>query len=155
MSACLQQTSLTAAQPNGPNNIVQYLFIIIHIVNEEDHHMAEAMNAEHVLSALKKPLDKMTVKELKDLAIAKIPQIVGASGMHKEDLLAAIKENLGIVEEEGGGSPYAQQLKTMKTKIMDLKARKNEIPKTKRMERKKLRQQIHELKKKTRRLAVV
>ena len=67
--------------------------------------MTEAMKAEHVLSTLKKPLDKMTVKELKDLAIAKIPQIVGASGMHKEDLLAAIKENLGIVEEEGGGSP--------------------------------------------------
>jgi len=117
--------------------------------------MAEAMNTEHVLSTLKKPLDKMTVKELKDLAIAKVPQIVGASGMHKEDLLAAIKEHLGIAAEKGGASPYAKQLKAMKIKIMELKAKKNEIPKTKGGERKKLRYQIHELKKKTRRIAVV
>jgi len=38
---------------------------------------------------------------------------------------------------------------------MELKAQKNEIPKTKGGERKKLRRQIHELKKKTRRIAVV
>ena len=50
---------------------------------------------------LKKPLDKMTQKELRELCMAKIPQITGASGMSKEELLPAIKEVLGIEDEEG------------------------------------------------------
>ncbi|GAU07471.1 hypothetical protein [Desulfoplanes formicivorans] len=117
--------------------------------------MSDTFNPEAVLSGLKKPLDKMTVKELKELAISSFPQIVGASGKQKEELLAEIKQALGIVEEEGGASPYAPQIRSLKKTIAQLKTRKNQIPKSQRTEREKLRKQIHELKKKTRRLAAV
>jgi len=44
-----------------------------------------------------KPLDKMTVKELREVA-KEIPEITGAHGMIKADLLAAIKEAQGITD---------------------------------------------------------
>ena len=47
--------------------------------------------SEEIKLELKKPLDKMTAKELRQLAIDQIPQITGASGMDREQLLAAIK----------------------------------------------------------------
>jgi hypothetical protein len=117
--------------------------------------MSDTFNPEEILSALTKPLNKMTVKELKDLAMTSFPQIVGASGMQKEELLAEIKQLLGIVEGEGGASPYAQQIATLKKTIAELKVQKNEIPKAQRSAREKVRRQIHDLKKKTRRLAAV
>ena len=117
--------------------------------------MADTFNPETIMSGLKKPLDKMTVKELKDLAISSFPQIVGASGMHKDELLADIKEALGMVEEEGGASPYVQQIRAMKKTIAELKIQKNQTPKAQRADREKLRKQIHNLKKKSRRLAAV
>ena len=45
----------------------------------------------------KKPLEKMTVKELKEVAL-EIPEITGVHGMNKSDLLGAIKEAKGIVD---------------------------------------------------------
>ena len=44
---------------------------------------------------IKKPLDKMTVKELREVAL-ELPQLTGVHGMNKPDLLAAIKEAKGI-----------------------------------------------------------
>ncbi len=117
--------------------------------------MSNTFNSEDILSALKKPLNKMTVKELKDLAMTSFPQIVGASGMQKEELLATIKQELGMTEEEGGASPYGQQITTLKKTIAELKVQKNGIPKAQRSVRERLRRQIHNLKKKTRRLAAV
>ncbi|WP_462324876.1 hypothetical protein [Desulfoplanes sp.] len=117
--------------------------------------MSGTFNPEEVLAGLKKPLDKMTVKELKDLAMSSFPQIVGASGMQKEDLLSEIKEALGFTEEKGGGSPYGRQVSNLKAVIADLKTKKGQTPKGQRSERAKLRKQIHTLKKKTRRLAAV
>ncbi|MDP3427865.1 MAG: hypothetical protein Q8S17_10885 [Humidesulfovibrio sp.] len=54
---------------------------------------------------LTKTLDKMTAKELRAVVVAKIPSIVGASGMQKDDLVKAIKEVFGIVDTECGVSP--------------------------------------------------
>ena len=45
-----------------------------------------------------KPLDKMTAKELREVA-KEIPEITGVHGMVKADLLSAIKAARGIVEE--------------------------------------------------------
>lgn len=53
---------------------------------------------------LKKPLDKMTTKDLRQLCMDKMPLIAGASGMDKETLISNIKEYLGIEEEEGAVS---------------------------------------------------
>jgi len=45
-----------------------------------------------------KPLEKMTATELREVA-KEIPEITGASGMKKADLLSAIKKARGIEEE--------------------------------------------------------
>ena len=44
-----------------------------------------------------KPLEKMTATELREVA-KKIPEIVGASGMNKPELISAIKKARGIEE---------------------------------------------------------
>ena len=61
-----------------------------------------------------KPLDKMTVKELREVA-KEIPEITGASGMIKADLLDAIKQAKGITEPppaEPKAKPKAKAAKT-------------------------------------------
>lgn len=103
---------------------------------------------------LKKPLDKMTAKELRQLAMEKIPQITGASGMDKDSLVAAIKEVLGITDEEGSAKKaYQDQIKNLKQKIKELQAKKMDLPKAEKQTRESLRKQIHRLKKRTRRLS--
>jgi len=103
---------------------------------------------------LKKPLDKMTAKELRELVIGQIPQITGASGMGKEDLLAAIKEVLGIGGEEGGSvSPYKGKILSIKKSIRDLREKKGSLTEGSRKDREILRRKINKLKKRTRRLA--
>lgn len=101
---------------------------------------------------LKKPLDKMTAKELRQLAMDKLPQITGASSMSKEELVARIKELFGISDDEGKTvSPYKKQISALKKEIKDLRARKAEIDGRK--EREYIRRKINKLKKRTRRLA--
>jgi len=112
--------------------------------------MSDAMNIE-----LKKPLDKMTAKELRELCISKIPQITGASGMDKEALVVAVKEVLGFSTDEDnkGPSPYKERIWALKRQVRDLRAKKNELPSSQRQDRNNLRRQINYLKKRTRRLA--
>lgn len=103
---------------------------------------------------LKKPLDKMTAKELRELCINKIPQIVGASGMDKDALVAAVKEALGFTDEGGKGtSPYKEQILSLKSLVRTLRRQKEEVPSSQRRERNRLRRKINHLKKRTRRLA--
>ncbi len=45
-----------------------------------------------------KPLEKMTVKALREIA-KEIPEITGVHGMKKEELIAAINEVKGVKEE--------------------------------------------------------
>ncbi|MEF2145542.1 MAG: hypothetical protein V3573_08860 [Desulfovibrionaceae bacterium] len=100
---------------------------------------------------LTKPLDKMTAKELRALVMEKIPAIVGASGMSKEDLVGRIKEIFGINDEEGGVSPYKDQILTLKRKIREMRIQK--VAAESRKDRDALRRGINKLKKRTRRLA--
>ncbi len=110
--------------------------------------------AENLDLDLKKPLDKMTAKELRQLAMEKIPQITGASGMDKNELLHAIKGVMGIEDSEEGGSPYKTQIINIKNEIKKLRSEKAALDKKKnKKERKALRRKIHILKKRTRRLA--
>ena len=55
------------------------------------------MSDENVVGK-EKPLEKMTVKDLRDLA-KDMPEIVGVHGMKKEELIGAIKEVKGIKDE--------------------------------------------------------
>ncbi len=49
---------------------------------------------------LTKPLEKMTVKDLRAMAL-NIPGITGVHAMKKEELIAEIKEAKGITDEPG------------------------------------------------------
>ena len=55
------------------------------------------MSAEKI-ETKEKPLEKMTVTELREMA-KEIPEITGVHGMKKEELIAAIKKSKGIVDE--------------------------------------------------------
>jgi protein-arginine kinase activator protein McsA len=102
-----------------------------------------------------KPLDKMTVVELREFALAKNLGIVGVSAMKKEDLLPAIKEALGIKDEE----PVAKvadkgTVAEMKKRIVQLKEEKRTAIASK--DKKKtnvLRRRINRLKKRSKKVA--
>jgi hypothetical protein len=104
---------------------------------------------------LKKPLDKMTAKELRELVLKQIPQITGASGLGKDELLVQIKEVLGIGNEEGTkATPYKTKILSMKGKMRALRAKRTEVAGDDvRKQKEILRRQINKLKKRTRRLA--
>ncbi len=100
---------------------------------------------------LKKPLDKMTAKELRDLAIDKIPQITGASMMDKDELLYEIKKIYDLLDERQ--NPYKEQIWSIKKEIKQLKEQKAQLPSSHRAQREKFRRRIKRLKNRTRRLA--
>jgi 3-oxoacyl-ACP reductase-like protein len=102
---------------------------------------------------LKKPLEKMTAKELRDLCIEKMPEITGVSGMEKEEIVSNIKEFLGIEDEEEPENPNKILIRESKQKIRELKEKKAESASESRAQRNTIRKQINRLKKKTRRLA--
>lgn len=105
-----------------------------------------------------KPLDKMTVSELREVA-KDIPSIVGASGMKKPELLSAIKEAKGIVDEAPKKSgPPKEKVKVpvaqLKGMIKDLKGkRRQSLQDQNRKMATRFRRQISRLKKKTRNAA--
>ncbi|NDV22861.1 hypothetical protein [Desulfovibrio sp. JC022] len=100
---------------------------------------------------LKKPLDKMTTKDLRQLCIDKMPLIAGASGMDKETIISNIKEYLGIEDEEGAVSPYKDQIISIKRKMREMRIEKKAVDG--REKRSQLRRRINRMKKQTRALA--
>jgi hypothetical protein len=115
-----------------------------------------------------KPLDKMTVVELREIA-KEIPDVTGVSGMKKDQLLAIVKEARGIEEEKpakkkpakkkpakekGSGPKKEMTSKELKAEISKLRAEKEELRKE--GDRKKInaiRRRINRMKKKTRKAA--
>ncbi len=105
-----------------------------------------------------KPLDKMTVTELREIA-KEMPGITGAHGMKKPELLVAIKEARGIVDEppKKTGPPKLKvkvPVAELKTMIRDLKTKRRQALQDK--DRKmagRYRRKISKLKKKTRQAA--
>ena len=99
-----------------------------------------------------KPLEKMTVKELREMA-KDIPQIVGVHGMKKEELIVEIKKAKGITDEpvKKADATVAQ----LKQKIKAFKIERQAALEAK--DKKKatiFRRRISRLKKKTRQAAV-
>jgi hypothetical protein len=98
-----------------------------------------------------KPLDKMTAKELRELALT-IPEIVGVHGMNKEEVLSAIKKSRGIKEDSGKKGD--RSMRQLKEKIKELRGKKVEVrEKNDKKSLDRLRQRISRLKKKTRKAA--
>ena len=107
-----------------------------------------------------KPLDKMTAKELREVA-AGMAEITGAHGMKKDELLAAIKKAKGLEEavpvKKKKKTPTASgpmTVKEMKTKIVQLRKEQEEIRQDgNRKQMKIMRRRLNRLKKRTRRMA--
>jgi len=101
--------------------------------------------------AKEKPLDKMTAKELRELA-KDIPEITGVYGMNKEELVSSIKKARGIEDNTAGKSNSS--VRDIKSRIRALKADRIRALEA---EDKKMadiyRKRIIRLKKKTRRAA--
>jgi hypothetical protein len=116
-----------------------------------------ASEAADQKSEPEKPLDKMTVKELREVA-AYIPGITGVHAMKKEELLSLIKEARGIVDDTPAKKDKVTKsglsVKEIKGKIARLKQEKasaleaNDVAK-----RDVLRRRINRLKKQTRKAA--
>ena len=102
-------------------------------------------------AATEKPLDKMTVKELREVA-KELPEITGVHGMNKPELLSAIKEAKGIVETKV--RKVDTSVKELKNKIKLLKAERDAALEAKDKKMATVyRRRIARLKKKTRRSA--
>lgn len=106
-----------------------------------------------------KPLDKMTVTELRDIA-KDIDGITGVHAMKKAELLEAIKEAKGIKDEtlkKPAGKPKAKKAVTvqeLKTLIKTLRSQREEALANKDKKMAKIyRRRISRLKKKTRQVA--
>ena len=119
----------------------------------------EEVKKPEEIEAKEKPLDKMTAKELREVA-AQIPDVEGAHAMKKEQLLEVIKKARGIKEEapaekrEKRGVEKDPRIREFKQKIILLQQEKEAARATK--DKKKLdvlRRRINRLKKRTRKVA--
>jgi protein-arginine kinase activator protein McsA len=107
--------------------------------------------SEKKKEAKEKPLDKMTVKELREIAL-QIPEITGVHGKNKPELLLAIKTVRGIVD--AGPKKKDASVRNLKKNIRDLKQqRKAHVESQDLKKAALLRRRISRLKKKTRKAA--
>lgn len=98
-----------------------------------------------------KPLEKMTSKELRVIAL-EIPEITGVHGMNKPELISIIKKARGI--EEKALKKGDSTVREVKQKINALKMKRKEVKDADdRKKASQLRRRITRLKKKTRRAA--
>ena len=110
--------------------------------------MAEKKKKE----ATEKPLEKMTVKELRVIA-KEIPEITGVHGMNKVELYDAIRKTRGI-EDKPVKTKTGTSVRNLKKKIRALKtARQNALEANERKKAGIYRRRISRLKKKTRKAA--
>ena len=124
--------------------------------------MAEEINEETKPTApeFKKPLVKMTAVELKEVAM-EIPGAVGVTAMGKAELLSLIRDYYGIEEEVVEKKKKVKKaipkatVKELKTKIIELRGKKEEVRKTKDPKQiNVLRRRLNRLKKQTRKAAL-
>jgi hypothetical protein len=109
------------------------------------------MAADKKKETKEKPLDKMTVLELRGMA-KEITELTGIHGMNKEELLSAIKKAKGI--EEAPRKKGSADTKAIKSAIKTVKTKKKEAQAAK--DNKKIdifRRKLSRLKKRTRRAA--
>ena len=106
---------------------------------------------EETMEDFKKPLNKMTVKELREAAL-ELPQITGVHGMNKAELLAAVKEAKGI--EDTPVPKSSAIVGTVKSQIKNFKKLRESALKEKNAKMVTIyRRRIARLKKKSRRVA--
>ena len=108
-----------------------------------------------------KPLEKMTAKELREMALG-LPGVHGVHAMKKEELIAAIRTAKGITEPEPKKEKLIVAKKEkviltvgqLKQKIKEMRQKKEELLQQRNWKMAEIfRKQIRRLKKKTRRAA--
>jgi excinuclease UvrABC helicase subunit UvrB len=107
-----------------------------------------------------KPLDKMTAIELREFALnKKLEGLTGVHAMKKEELLKAIKDALGIKEEEPAKKAKRPAIKKeinvkeVKQKIVQLREQQKEaVSSADKKKARVLRRRINRLKKQTKRV---
>jgi DUF438 domain-containing protein len=102
-----------------------------------------------------KPLEKMTVKDLREMA-KEVPGITGVHGMKKEELIVALKEVKGIKDEPPKKAVVVEDtpIAELKKKIRALKADRQAALEAKDKKMATIcKRRISKLKKKTRRAA--
>jgi seryl-tRNA synthetase len=100
----------------------------------------------------KKSLEKHTVKELREMALA-VGGISGVSAMKKEELIKAIKEAKGVPLKAGREKPV-ESIVDLKKKCRELRVKRDELKaKGDRLQALYIKRKISKLKKRTRRLA--
>ena len=126
---------------------------------EAEEAKEEDLRGEKEAAAEEKPLDRMTAKELREIA-REIPGVTGVTAMKKEKLLEVIKKAKGIKEEAAvkrrakKAAADGVGIAELKQKIALLKQKKEETRAAR--DRKKLdilRRRINRLKKRTRKAA--
>jgi hypothetical protein len=120
--------------------------------NQKQHWKgARIRMSEETIEGLKKPLDKMTVKELREVAL-ELPEITGVHGMNKTDLLAAVKKAKGI--EDTFVKKTSATVSEVKKQIKSFKEKRASALKKKNAKMASIyRRRISRLKKKSRRVA--
>ncbi|UCG11488.1 MAG: transcription termination factor Rho [Deltaproteobacteria bacterium] len=99
-----------------------------------------------------KPLDRMTAKELREMALG-MQGIVGVHAMNKSELVAAIKDAKGIVDEKKRETTI--DVRAIKKQIRELRSQKMASREAGEKEKVQiLRRRISRLKKRTRRAAM-
>ncbi len=100
-----------------------------------------------------KPLEKMTAKELREMALG-LPGVHGVHAMKKEELISAIRKARGITEPEVKKEKVVLNISELKQKVKELRAKREELLKQRNYKMAEiLRKRISRLKKKTRRAA--
>lgn len=110
-----------------------------------------------------KPLDKMTVVELREAVKNEVPDITGVTGMKKDQLQEVLKEARGIKEEapakkkkkkKTAGPKKEMTVKEMKEEIVRLRTERESVRKEKDKKKNEIiRRRINRLKKMSRRAA--
>ena len=119
---------------------------------EEKKEPKEKKEAKEKKGVGEKPLDRMTAKELREVALG-LEGIVGVHAMNKSELLAAVKKAKGIVDDKKRQTSV--DVRTIKGKIRELRSQKEAIKEAGDKKKMKiLRRRINRLKKKTRRVAM-
>ena len=96
-----------------------------------------------------KPLDRMTAKELREMALG-MEGIVGVHAMNKSELVAAVKKAKGIEDEKKRDK--SGDVRSIKKKIRELRSQKETMREAGEKDKVQLlRRRISRLKKKTRR----
>lgn len=115
---------------------------------ETENSKTETVEVE--LPELDRPLEKMTVKELREIGLL-VPTMVGVHSMKKDELVAGLKEVYGIEDEVKEASRDVRRAKNVIKDLRQEKEQAREAGDKQRVEV--LRRKINRMKKKTRKLA--